>query len=218
MKSATRTVLIGLLAIAFLSSPATATADDDIPLSRSVFEAHNVRYETPLPRLQVQNATGIQQEQIDRAIEMFEAAGLDLPPIIIRFSEGTEDCEGNLGIYRPQPRDQPDVITVCAKMRITLIHELAHAWDVHSLDDERRQRFLRHWGLDNWNDKDESWYDRGSERAADTIAYTLLQTEPTDNPDILRYVCGYSVLTGQALPEPARENCGSPIAEVEPRF
>ena len=212
MRNATRTVLISLLAIALLSSPATATADNDIPLSRSVFEANNSLYEAPLPRLQVRNATERQQEQVDRAIEMFDAAGLELPPLVIRFSENTDDCEGNLGTYRPQPEGNPAVVSVCTEMRITLIHELAHAWDDHSLDDDRRQSFMEHWDLDNWNDKEESWYDRGSERAADTIAYTLLQTEPTDNPDILKFLCGFGVLTGNDLPDAARVSCDSEVA------
>ena len=142
---------------------------------------------------------------------MFEAAGLELPPLVIRFSEDTATCEGNLGTHRPQPDGSPAVVTVCTKMRITLIHELAHAWDDHSLHDERRRLFTDHWGLDNWNDKDKSWYDRGSERAADTIAYTLLHAEPTDNPDILKFVCGFGVLTGKDLPDVARVSCGGEV-------
>jgi hypothetical protein len=211
MTNATRTFLMSLLTIAVLSSPATATADDDLPLTRSVFEENNVRYEAPLPLLQVEGASERQQEQVERATEMFESEGLELPSLVIRFSEDTGDCEGNLGTYRPQPEGDPAVVTVCTEMRITLIHELAHAWDDHRLHDERRNQFMDHWGLDNWNDKAKSWYDRGSERASDTIAYTLLHAEPTDNPDILKFVCGYGVLTGKDLPDTARTSCGGEV-------
>lgn len=207
MRSASRTVLIGFLAISFVSGAAAATANDNIPLSRVVFEANNARYQTPVPRLQIRNASKRQREQVHRAIEMFDTARLELPPLVIRYFKDTEECRGNLGTYRSRPDGEPAVVTVCTEMRITLIHELAHAWDQHVLHDERRRRFMDHWGLDNWNDRDESWYDRGSERAADTIAYTLLHSD-TDNPDILKFVCGYGILTGNDLPEPARASCG----------
>ena len=88
-----------------------------------------------------------------------------------------------------------------------LLHELGHAWVRDGASAETRARFLEHWGLDSWNDRNDDWSDRGVERAADTIAYTLLQTEPTDNPNILRFVCGYELLTGLPVPIEARTTC-----------
>jgi hypothetical protein len=207
MRNATRTALIGMLAIATLSPPATATSDDDVPLSRLVFEANNVRHEAPLPRVQIRAATARQRQQVEETLALFDQARLELPPLVIRFSEDPTACEGNLGIYRPRPAGETAIIGICTKMRLTLVHELAHAWDGHSLTDERRQAFMDHWQLDNWNDKGADWHDRGSENAAHTVAYTLLLEEPSDNPDILDYVCGYGVLTGSDLPGLAQASC-----------
>lgn len=207
MRNATRTLLVALVATASLGLPITATADDDIPLSRQVFEAHAVDYEPTPPSVQIENATEEQREKVAHAMHLFEVAGLDLPPLVIRFSDDPADCEGNLGTYRSQPDGRPSIISICTKMRITLIHELAHAWDSHSLVEERRDAFTDLWHLDNWNDKSKNWHDRGSERAADTIAYTLLLDEPTDNQDILNLVCGYGALTGHGLPALAEASC-----------
>lgn len=207
MRNATCTALIGILVVGALSLPTTATADDDIPLSRQVFETNNVRYEPAPPPILVKNATDRQRQQVETALGLFDALGLELPPLIIKFAEDLRPCEGNLGTYRPH-EDGPAVVTICTKMRLTLIHELAHAWDDHMLDDRTREAFMGHWDLDNWNDRTEDWHDRGSERAADTIAYTLLLDEPSDNPDILQFVCGYGLLTGQDLPVAAAASCG----------
>lgn len=207
MRNATRTALIGILGLATISIPTTATADDDIPLSRQVFEANNVRYVPPLPEIQVENGTNRQHEQVDEALRLFDEAGLELPPLVIRFSNDSEDCEGNLGIYRTQAIDEPAIVTVCTKMRLTLVHELAHAWDDNSLTDELRRPFMDRWQVDDWNDKSAEWHDRAAEIAAHTIAYTLLLGEPTDNPDILRFVCGYETLTGRELPAMAAASC-----------
>jgi hypothetical protein len=186
---------------------ATAAADDDIPLSRQVFEANSVRYQAPPPRIQVESTIERHRDRVERAIELFDLSGLELPPLVIRFAEDPAVCEGNLGTFRTQGAGEPAIVSICTKMRLTLVHELAHAWDSHALTEDRRAEFLSHWNLDNWNDRDDDWHDRGSERAAHTIAYTLLLDSPTDNPDVLEFVCGYGILTGRDLPDVARDSC-----------
>lgn len=83
-----------------------------------------------------------------------------------------------------------------------MAHELAHAWEHEHLTDDLRGAFLGHWGLDNWNDHSRDWGERGTEKAAHTIAYAVILDTPTDNPNILQFVCGYELLTGNPLPDP----------------
>ncbi len=215
MGTATRTSIVGIVLVA-ASSVAPATSGErfaetgTVSESRAVFEQGVAR---PAPNpvddelVEVVGASARQAQQVSEALDAFADAGLDLPPVVIRYSDDTDVCEGNLGTYRTSADGEPDVVSVCSKMRITLVHELAHAWDHHALDDERRDAFTAHWGLDNWNDRSQDWHDRASERAADTVAYTLLLEEVTHNQDILEFVCGYSVLTGHDLPEPAAASC-----------
>ena len=88
-----------------------------------------------------------------------------------------------------------------------VVHELAHAWEHHRIDDDRRDAFTEAFGLDNWNDHDHEWGDRGIEMAANSIAYTLVQAEPTDNENITRFGCSYELLTGHELPNPEFFDC-----------
>ncbi len=155
-------------------------------------------------------ASAEQQQTLDDALLLFQEAGLELPPLVIKFVGTAEPCEGHAGLYRPAPADEAasiDKITICHRLPLFLVHELAHAWAHHSLTPETRQRFLNHSGLDRWNDHRDVWNNRGTERAAHTIAYALTLATPTDNPDILRLVCGYELLTGDPMPRPNLATC-----------
>ena len=50
-------------------------------------------------------------------------------------------------------------------MRHAVLHELAHAWADHALEDHARDAFMAARGASNWNDRTELWHDRGVEQA-----------------------------------------------------
>lgn len=148
------------------------------------------------------NANTEQTATVAESISLFEAANLELPPLQIEFHDTAEGCKGHEGFYRPVTAERPaltDRIDICNRLTVILLHELAHAWKHHNLDSETKDAFTAHWGLDDWNDKTDAHGDRGVERAAHTIAFTLNQSEPTVSESILRYICDYELLTGSTL-------------------
>ncbi len=157
----------------------------------------------PTPaQLTVINATPEQAETVTKAIAQFDAANLELPPLQIEFHQDQGACAGHSGLYRPITAERPaatDRIEMCTRLKQILLHELAHAWKHHNLDTETKDAFTTHWGLNSWNDKSDDHDDRAIERAANTIATTLNQTEATDSESITRYICGYELLTGSTL-------------------
>ncbi|MGI9607545.1 MAG: hypothetical protein ACR2P0_15565 [Acidimicrobiales bacterium] len=160
--------------------------------------------------LTVVGADERQGEMLETAIAQFADAGLELPPLLVEFHDQAEPCRGNAGTYFAEadsPNSSVDRIAICDDMKIIILHELAHAWKHHNLDEATRTAFVEHWGLDGWRDLSDDWHDRGVERAAHTIAFALNQSSPTDNPNILRYVCGYELLTGATLPIHALVEC-----------
>ncbi len=124
-----------------------------------------------------------EREMVEWAFGLFETAGLSLPPVLIRFHNGEGPCEGNMGTLRYLADGSP-VIRVCADhdepqvrdrwRRQSLLHELAHAWEMTELDDATRRRFERLRGLDHWNDSTEEWSARATEHAAEIITWGLI--------------------------------------------
>lgn len=154
----------------------------------------------PAAPLTLINASTKDVDLVDEAIAQFDAAGLTLPPVEIEFFKDSKGCKGHEGIHQPAQRGQvavADRIVICNRMKIILLHELAHAWKHHNLSEETRVQFTQHWELENWNDKSDAWGDRGVERAAHTIAFTLNQQDPNVSDGVRRYVCGYELLTGR---------------------
>ena len=153
----------------------------------------------PPPPLTVVEASAEQRVAVDNAVELFERAGLDLPPLVIEFADDTERCNGHAGLFVPAgllATSEIDTIVMCHRLRLFLVHELAHAWAEHSLSEASKAQFLEHWKLDV------PVYSRpGAVRALD---------EPTENPDILQFVCGYELLTGNPLPDPTLVSCSQP--------
>lgn len=96
--------------------------------------------------------------------------------------------------------------------RHIILHELAHAWAAVTVTDATRAEVLRYWGLETWNDQDVTWNLRAGERAADTIAFALnsIPSDPRDS--LLKYLCGYPLLTGYPLPGPGMESIATDAA------
>ena len=148
-----------------------------------------------------------QIELVDAAIERFEQAGLDLPPIDVIGSRTDPVCrEATAAHRRLAGRSQ---VIVCGPgagpvEELVFLHELAHAWDHHALSDDRREAFLELRGLERWRGDDVRWNDRGAEQAADVVAWALVGRDVTlsrlhaNGCDEL--AAGYRVLTGTDPP------------------
>ena len=81
-----------------------------------------------------------------------------------------------------------------------VMHEIGHAWLVNHTDEETREAFMDHAGVDHWNDKGQPWRERGVEWAAETLAWGLQGEQaaslPLGHPDCAILAEGYRILTG----------------------
>ena len=114
------------------------------------------------------------------AVDRFDRADLQLPPVSIAFHDDKAACDGHFGYFRPSHS-----IDICGfnwnrflvTPKKTLLHELAHAWTHETLDSETRDRFLDLRGLDTWQDNSVPWEERGVEHAAEVMAWGLMDEE-----------------------------------------
>lgn len=158
--------------------------------------------------------TARHHELVDWALALFDQANLDLPSVHFVASAGYEPCRGGSGIARHD--DRASEITLCGE-RIgpaydwLVLHELAHAFERHGLDDARREAFLALRGMTAW--REGGWHDRGAEHAAEIIAWGLID-RPTRPGHIDQNTCdellaGYVVLIGRPPLHGHTEACDS---------
>ncbi len=95
----------------------------------------------------VLGGTSEQRELAHWAVGQFDAAGLELPSIEIRFHADARGCGGHLGYSRGGIVDVCSTLVNAMSRRIVL-HELAHAWAAVNVTGADRARFLRLRGLD----------------------------------------------------------------------
>jgi hypothetical protein len=146
------------------------------------------------------DATPAQHATLAEVLDLYEEANLELPALDVYFHNTTEGCRGNAGLHLGATSNSPGSVHVCDGSRMTLIHELGHGWAHKTLDTNTENMMLDYWGHDDWKD-------RGTERAAQTIAFGLTLKNPSSSDHILQYVCGYELMTGQPLPNPDLFNC-----------
>jgi len=108
---------------------------------------------------------------IEASVTRFAQAGLALPDLHIRVHPSAEPCRGHMGLYGKG--GDKHRIDLCEIHTEVVLHELAHAWEYHSLDDQARSRFLLDVGLKVWKDKDVPHTSRGIERMAYVVAWGL---------------------------------------------
>lgn len=113
------------------------------------------------------------EEMLDWALKRYRAAGLQVPAIDVYFHGDSSGCGGNLGYTRNGRVD------LCVRLAMEhqplriVLHELAHAWAEVGLDDETRARFMRLRNLPGWNVTSDDWKVRGTEQAAEIVAWAL---------------------------------------------
>lgn len=147
---------------------------------------------------------------VEWAVDRFDRAGLDLPPLQLEFHGETTPCQGYYGSFTDSDPVQVDIcgfnnnrfLPAPKKM---ILHELAHAWLFHNLDEGTKTLFLEFRDLETWNDPTVDWSLRGFEQAAEVIAWALfdeerrLLTVPESQPGV--FANAYTLLTGRSLPE-----------------
>jgi len=157
--------------------------------------------------IQIHGANAAQERSVDWAVQRFGAAGLSqLPRLDIYLHTSHDGCRGNLGYYL-QGR-----IDLCTKesseryARKYALHEMAHAWVEVHVDGATHRRLMELRGITDWNDLNQPWKERGTEQAAEVIAWGLgegtppLLPEPSDTANL---IAAYVLLTGHQPITPA---------------
>lgn len=158
--------ILGLLAVVWAGLEIIRT-----PIPSETVGADGIEYRAPL--------TPAQQALVDFGLGRFADQDLALPSIHIEFYPTVADCRGHEGQYANQTR----TLRMCSLDKTTMLHELAHAWANHNLSDAEREAFVASRGLSAWNDQLDEWKARGTEQAAEIIAWALL-----DEPNTVRYI------------------------------
>ena len=154
----------------------------------------------------ITGGTPAQRTMARWAIGRFEAAGLSLPSLEIRFHPTPIGCGGRSGGYSDGTADLCGV-HVNLMSRRTLLHEMAHGWVGSTVSAGLRARFLRLRQLESWNDQSLDWDERGTEHAADIISWALcdqgtgIHLPSIPRNDLDQLADGYELLTGRPLPE-----------------
>ena len=156
-------------------APGTAETTEPSVVVTAEFEAMEALPELPdtdiIEGVRVIAGIDHSSDSVDATVDAFEDAGWPLTNLEVRI--GDEDgCGGHDGVHYVE--NGHDVVEICTDATFVLLHELGHVWSDLYLDDERRQEWLKLRGLDSWADAD--YYDRGTEQAADIIAFGLLDT------------------------------------------
>jgi hypothetical protein len=76
-----------------------------------------------------------------------------------------------------------------------LLHELAHAWEWHIVDDSAREHFVAEHDLPTWSSKDVEWGERGIEQFADIVAIGLVLTDGSSNERVVEKLCIFEDIT-----------------------
>lgn len=147
----------------------------------------------------VSGGTAEQREIAAWALQRFEDADMDVPTLDIHLHQDLAECQGNRGVYNSGSQR----IDVCVNERNVVLHEIAHAWNHQNLSESQRSEYVSFGGFGSWNDSDTPWFEKGSEDAADTIAWALLDepiTTFSSNGPIARRDAAYLLLTGNHAP------------------
>jgi hypothetical protein len=153
--------------------------------------------------LTIHGATAAEERVIDWSIRRYREAGLDgMPNLDVYLHRSDTDCRGGIGYYLSGRID------LCTKdasepyQRKFALHEMAHGWIEANVDAATLDRFMDDRGIVTWNDRSYDWKQRGTEQAAEIVAWGLGEGEiapllPTPVADG-QLAELYELLTGRA--------------------
>jgi hypothetical protein len=117
-------------------------------------------------------------EMLDWAIKRYRAAGLQVPAVDVYFHDDDGECGGYLGFTKNGRVDLCIRLAMEGQPQRIVLHELAHAWAEVELDDDTRNAFIELRTLGGWNVTADDHKDRGTEQAAEIIAWGLGEAAP----------------------------------------
>ena len=116
------------------------------------------------------------RETVTLAVKRFASAGLELPPLTIHLHISMDERKGGRGLYARNGDGRR--VDICTRSERIIIHELAHAWEQHQVDDDLRNRLLIEWDLEFWQNLDVPHHERGIEVAANIVEVGLMFNPP----------------------------------------
>ena len=141
-----------------------------------------------------------QVANVEFALSRFAEMGLELDEFEVRYFSDAEECASDTGRARAGYLAFGNgryVVYNCGTV-FTLLHEMAHVYDVQSLDEATRQAFLAERGLVSWTH--DEWAHAGGEHLADVLAWGLQdgnvrpsRTTPNDDESLYK---AFVVATG----------------------
>jgi hypothetical protein len=155
------------------------------------------------PGIEVRGGSPDQIAMVRWAVGRYERAGLRLPALKVTFHDDTAPCKGLMGLYGGGRVSMCTGPGTNAIPRMTILHELGHAWSERAVAGDVRGRFLRLRHLDQWDAVDEPWADRGWEQVAEIMAWGLgdrivTPRIPDHDPAALR--AAYELVTDRTCP------------------
>jgi hypothetical protein len=138
--------------------------------------------------------TPSQHDLVAWAKQRFVVAGLEPPSPDVVFASDRDVCHGHHGLFQGKHHR----VSICINdgaasqfSRKLMLHELAHAWAREHLSADDRHTFVELRGAASWNDRDDPWAERGTEHAAEILAWGLMDIhadpshiQPTDNASL----------------------------------
>jgi hypothetical protein len=139
---------------------------------------------------------------IERSVARFAEADLELPNLefFVATDEDRTACDGHKGFWHPG--GSADRIDVCVATESLILHEIAHAWENHTVDDNTRIAFMALYPENEWEDESIGHLAQGIERFADSIAWGLKDRDiPEHNVDALQpRIDEFELITGTTTP------------------
>ena len=158
--------------------------------------------------------TADQEALVEKAVGLYTAAGLELPQVRLVGSADPAPCEGRAGVAFPR-EDHTEIVLCTAAAgpaeEWVIIHELAHAWDHHSLTEDRKAAFQSLRNAPSWRSRDVAWHERAAEQAAEIMVWALID-RPVGVIRIYDNSCeqmheAYETLTGLAPLHGYEDHC-----------
>jgi len=165
--------------------------------------------------IEVRNGTPVLESILLEGMKRFQVAGLKEPEVTAVTFQPTRECVDRSGrvIQTSGTRvlyiclfesdvcpAQPECDEPRLSIRVTVAHELSHAWMMDHVDDETENRLLDLTGQDVWYQESVPWAEQGVEYAADAMAWGLLPSPPRmariGNPPCQELTEAFRILTG----------------------